>query len=1115
VSLIDPLVAQHAERIALDAAEAELVSGPDAALTVLGAPVDPIRLRTALGILARADRYQEAADLIRGRQPDDQWVHWAAMIYSYLGDHPSAEAMVRHADNSIDLISMRRTRLFLVEGMLARIRSDADLDSLLAPQRWPDVVRTRASQGIEILDPLLSLVRANHKIEGDVVFTGVICALQCAHIAGDDRLFAEFCKWLLRHVPVPLSIAEVCLRRLHEAPPGLSNRLRAEHPGDFQAAILAALLDRDIFHCEDDAIRSLFELSERATSEEQKNTLSDVLFETSGHCDPEAIQQAIEIITKLQSSDSRLVGMLTALQLMVAGDLSGAEARLVALRDDDDASWWQAYATLCDYQEKHDEARIAWEKASDLLPHPEITRRAVQASLDRRQFQSAVRSLTKLVESGTVSEKDRQALVWSLMQLGRFAEAAQQLEILVAAEPASVERRMALAQSYGHCARAADGINVLQPVFDGDDAPLEAFFIQSQLLEAVGRAQDAFALLRTVAGNYWDEPQFLAAYMHYGHAAGEDRPAHEAMAQLISLRHAGRVPNEILQEGSLEELLEYSKEFRARRELLQSQVVNGRMPWLFAEDAIGNRPMWAWKLHTQSLRWLSEDALSRAAYSVYATNGFAVRPVDGEKRLEPIDPPATGGEVVVDLTALITLHHLGRLGQLCDYFQNVLLPSRYGTIQIADASRYGQHQPSQEQSLKRIREQIESGRISVIENPSTDWPMLDEYDDTPQAPCYRLQDLIQLLVGRQVINQPEIDDLRSVAHKAVAPDSGLPPLSFGGNVRVDLLTLRTLADRSAFERIIQSCTFVLSNEQQRELQAEILAYEAAQHARDDHDELWRNIADLHQQGKIAWESLPPDDAKQGADATEEDDEQRFYHLDSVSLAVKRSLPLLVDDRILQVLQFNQAPQAGAFGTDQLILALLYADKLTLDDASKDYRKLMAWRYRFIVPPPEMLKLWADEAIDAPPGDALLDVAVYLHDSLRDPGLHCGLEQCEPPMPVALKLVTAWTHSIATFIADVWGDEKYSLSTAEKLTNWAGEELIPSLPRGLWLHPVGHNLARFEASSVLRMAMIQFATIRDADRASIGLATLGKSVGLDDEAFVSIAVETIHAIYRRD
>jgi hypothetical protein len=48
-----------------------------------------------------------------------------------------------------------------------------------------------------------------------------------------------------------------------------------------------------------------------------------------------------------------------------------------------------------------------------------------------------------------------------------------------------------------------------------------------------------------------------------------------------------------------------------------------------------------------------------------------------------------------------------------------------------------------------------------------------------------------------------------------------------------------------------------------------------------------------------------------------------------------------------------------------------------------------------------------------------------------------------------------------------------------------------------------------------MAMIQFATIRDADRASIGLATLGKSVGLDDEAFVSIAVETIHAIYRRD
>ncbi len=278
VSLIDPLIEQHAERIALDAAEAELISGPDAALSVLGAPADPIRLRTALGILVRAERYQEASALIRGRQLDDRWVNWAANIYSYLGDLPAAEAMMRHADSSVDLVTMRRTRLFLSEGMLARIQKDADLDSLLAPHKWSPVVREECGRAIEILEPLLSLVRANRKIDGDILLTGVICTLQCSHIVGDERLFAECCKWLIQHVPIPLTFAEISLRRLHKAPAELSNRLRTEHPGDFQASVLALLLDRDVFNKPQDAFRSLVELSQKATNEEQKRSLSELFF---------------------------------------------------------------------------------------------------------------------------------------------------------------------------------------------------------------------------------------------------------------------------------------------------------------------------------------------------------------------------------------------------------------------------------------------------------------------------------------------------------------------------------------------------------------------------------------------------------------------------------------------------------------------------------------------------------------------------------------------------------------------------------------------------------------------------------------------------------------------
>ena len=75
----------------------------------------------------------------------------------------------------------------------------------------------------------------------------------------------------------------------------------------------------------------------------------------------------------------------------------------------------------------------------------------------------------------------------------------------------------------------------------------------------------------------------------------------------------------------------------------------------------------------------------------------------------------------------------------------------------------------------------------------------------------------------------------------------------------------------------------------------------------------------------------------------------------------------------------------------------------------------------------------------------------------------------------------------------------------------GAELIPSLPRGLWLHPMGHNLARFEASAVLRMAMIKFTSLADGDRASNGVRSLAAAIGVDEDELVSAAVETIHAI----
>ena len=116
----------------------------------------------------------------------------------------------------------------------------------------------------------------------------------------------------------------------------------------------------------------------------------------------------------------------------------------------------------------------------------------------------------------------------------------------------------------------------------------------------------------------------------------------------------------------------------------------------------------------------------------------------------------------------------------------------------------------------------------------------------------------------------------------------------------------------------------------------------------------------------------------------------------------------------------------ACDSSRVLVAMLSAGVLTCKNTAEEIRRLMQWRYRFLVPAPEILfELAHKGAADSPPGDALLDVAFYLHDCMGDPGLHCGLEQSEPPLPMAVKLAAEWGNAITAFLPMVWRDNRFS------------------------------------------------------------------------------------------
>lgn len=1113
MSLTEDYVREEAELAAIKATEIELTEGADAALESLGPLSDPVRVRAALAILVHAHRHEEAALLVRDKPLDREWIMWATFAFARGGDVQRAMNLVARAYDWRDRSIVRRTCLSFAEAIVDRWATDYKLHSLLAHKDWHDHDIDLASTVLETLEPLLASVSANRKIEGGLELEATEFAVYCAHILQDRQLLLKYATLLQKHTPVPLVIGELSLRKIIDCPTNLVTRLRLEHGGDFQPQMLAAVLERELFDHAVEAFDALVSLAEKASTNTEKEAVCVAIFETCGACPQDRIDKAIEIVTDLRPDDTKMARILRAFKFLATDSLDDAKREIEAVRDEADAVWWQAYAYYCERIEDHDGAQLAWQRAAELLPHPDVLRRSVQAALDRRRLQSAVISLEKLLEIEPRDSHHLEALAWTLFQLGNYVRATEKFQCLVALAPEVAEHRMGLAQCLLRLAQVEPAIEALAPVCASEQAPFEALRIQCGMLESVGRPGESLRLLEAVAADHWDDPLFVMAYMKAAHAAGEERAAGRAFLRLTELRSEGRVPSELMREFTLEQLLAFGKERRSHRETMQKAVVAGRMPWLFAEDILGNACTWAWRLHTQELTWASEEPLTRAAYTIYASNGLTVLVDDEGRHLEAITASVRGEPVIVDLSALVTLHQLGLLERAAEYFGKLLLPQAYGSLRTRHADRFGLHQVSRETELKRINNEIDRGRVLIVDLATDNLVRVDEYLNESEEHAYRLCDLTAPLLESQRTSAQRIGGLRLVAHMPSSVDDQHPPLSLGSLLLMDLLTLRTLIGQEIFADVAEGYTIHLLREQHEELLAELGAFARAHEARESHDAMWETVLALEKAERLEWVAVLAETASEHNAMDDEPDTASTLYDDSVQLAKSLDKSVIVDDRVLQVLIYNENPASTcrAFGTDRVLLAMAESDICVLREVAKCYRRLMNWRYRFLVPPPSLLMEWFRESIDDPPGDALLDAAAYLHECLRDPGLHCGREDVDLPSSMAIKIVMAWFDSITTLLVDIWNLEDLRDDIARRVTKWVAEDFVPSCPRGLWLQTVGHNLARIEGSAVLQMAMAKFVSVEDTERANLALRVLAETLAIDEDAFLTIAAEAIHAI----
>ena len=473
---------------------------------------------------------------------------------------------------------------------------------------------------------------------------------------------------------------------------------------------------------------------------------------------------------------------------------------------------------------------------------------------------------------------------------------------------------------------------------------LPALLGRAQLLKAMDRPVDAFNSLHVAREEWWNDPQFLAAFMSTSYAAGKDEDAHRAFLQIRKLQVEEKAPAHLLQQVSLERMKKAIQSYDQGKEIANRALLTGQMPWILADRLLNRVPALGWAIRTQERDFLAEEPGQRAEYSLYATNGFTAKPdKEGVAKVEVLEAPTGNTSIVADLSALITLNHLGLLDKAAGYYETILIPADYYQTAIGERSRLSDVQLSRVNSLKKIKGALDKGSVVEFANtPSTDKSVVELREhipdtDTEKRP-YRIRNIASALFELGEINEKELDNIHKVAHKPALAKKLEP----GDAILCDLSTMITLDAGSCLEKALQFFRLYLTTEERQKLLSSIRHLEFQETVRKSHAELWDLIRKDPRFVPETYEVPTP------SEQPSENSDDLNLALSSSLLAQQKRVPLLADDRASQALVLNNST-GNAFGTDKFLDRLAQDGQLEREEIARLYLELMRRRYRFLVP----------------------------------------------------------------------------------------------------------------------------------------------------------------------
>ncbi|MEH0018636.1 MAG: tetratricopeptide repeat protein [Desulfobacter sp.] len=1107
------LTTSHSSAIASDvnALRGSIINyenGPDAALDFLSGFDDPYAIRLRLAMYLKKQDPDQAILQIEGRRPHLRWCDLAITAYVAAGRKDAALDLLKWVNKQKDRKKYPQCVVRLADASLAQALRKLEPGKNILPQSLSEAERLLVKEVLNDLNPVLAPIIEDGSVDSELSVAAMKIGWQAHHLLGNRDDVGIFTRIMSTQNPVPIDVARSVMSGYITPPPDLPKRLRNDHPNDLDANILATVVEAHMGH-QTEAFEEAKKLFPLADTNEKKEELFKLFQEIWQELDDVTAIECERIARPLIDHNPQLQAMFDVMRALRTGNGDAALETLDKHKKEDDALWLQLRGNALMQKGNLGEAVDMFQGAGQQTGAPMLLHKTADLAFHAEKIAVAVECYEQLVkaEPGNLIARSNLASLY-LFHLQDIDKAANQFRELKEAEPDNSAHAVNLAFCFTQLYRPKESLRLYEEACKVTSPDISAVLGQAELRVGIGDPDAACSILQEFKDRYWDSPDFLLACMNISYTAGDDDLAHSALCKLNELRAEGLVDENAFRMVHNDEVIEMFKEsFKAseeRKKKIYTEMLKGKLPWAWAAQLSSDAFYWAWRLRTQSVEWVGDDPINRTGYTVYSTNGFHAGELDdGRCTLLRLECPSSGTTVVADISALITLHRLGLLYKAADYFGEILIPQIYLATVLEDGRKMVIHQRSRQRTAEEISRCITAGTITKIDTKDAKkelLPVADEYQDL-SIHRYHLIDVVTPIYQGGLIDEASFERVRKVCSKASSVDEEHPSLERLQKIHIELYSLETLSSFGLLSKVTSFYNVHIDGQAQIDLRQRLEAIRFQDETRIWHFDLWDQIC-ANSRFRFVQSFVPQEMDNKNADKKD------YLSFLSTFVAIDEGLPLLADDRSCQALALNKLKgQANAaFGSDAVILALASSSWLGISESAEAMHSLIKWRYRFVLPSPEILYFYAVEYRNNPPGAVLRDVAEYVHDCMRDTGLFSGPEKTDNQESMAMRFYMSWLNLISEWLILVWSGDDLSNETAEQLTDWCFKELLPSQPR------VVHGSVKIRMASLTERLIISrmlLNTVANDDCISNALKAVQKAFGMTDDDYLQIVTEILN------